>query len=231
MSTLPQGGRKPLPLLRRGLPRGHVPGPLKRTLSRNPPAPRLQELPPNRARVEGHEEAPLQGLQKPGGRPGLLPRQELPQEGAHGRGPAGPGPGGLAVFKIASLTKPLYSPFGPPPEVAVEGGAVQPWAAGRTAWARRRTLKGTTGLVSWGQVDAKGGRHVDGLMHERLATWTRALPVEPHRYHHRGSTSLSPSGVEVGRLRLGEEAQSRTPVKDVEGLDYVRSPRSHTGIP
>jgi hypothetical protein len=27
-------------------------------------------------------------------------------------------------------------------------GAVQPWAARRTAWARRRTLKGTTGLVS-----------------------------------------------------------------------------------
>ncbi len=27
-------------------------------------------------------------------------------------------------------------------------GAVQPWAARRTAWARRRTLKGTTGLRS-----------------------------------------------------------------------------------
>ncbi len=32
-----------------------------------------------------------------GGRPGFLPLQELPQEGAHGRGPAGPGPEGLAV--------------------------------------------------------------------------------------------------------------------------------------
>jgi hypothetical protein len=41
------------------------------------------------------------------------------------------------------------------------------------------------GVLLWGQVDAKGGRHVDGLMHGHLATWTRALPVEPHRYYHR----------------------------------------------
>jgi hypothetical protein len=111
-------------------------------------------------------------------------RQELPQEGAHGRGPAGFGPGGLAILK------PLYSPFQPPPEVAVEGGAVQAQVAGDAGGGPALggqadglgpapDLEGDhgvglqlpePGVLLWGQVDAKGGRHVDSLMHRHLTT-------------------------------------------------------------
>ena len=154
---LPQGGRKPPPLLRRGLPRGHVLGPLKRTLSRDPPVPHLQELPPYRPRVEGHEEAPLQGLQKPGAVQASSPAKSSRRKALMAGVQRGLAPGGLPSSR---------------PSIPLSGHRLRSrWRVVRSAWARRRTLKGTTGLVF-------GSR-------SRASSWTRALPVEPHRYHHR----------------------------------------------
>jgi hypothetical protein len=59
----------------------------------------------------------------------------------------------------------------------VECGAVQPWAAGRTAWAWRRTLKGTTGLVSSSRSRASSSG-VRWMRRGQGCGWFNAYPLE-----------------------------------------------------
>jgi hypothetical protein len=57
-------------------------------------------------------------------------------------------------------------------------GAVQPWAARRSAWARRRTLKGTTGLRSTAPQAQQSGQ---GLQDPSLVPGGELAQPAPHQ--------------------------------------------------